>query len=264
MAEKGGQSKKMILSSGELMTKILHALEHRLPCAVVSLGATESFVLAQETVLTRQQFMGHAEARTANLGLQRGNRHRGVRFPNFAARDALAEALQEVDIIGCNLLLNDLNSGQLTKKVLEYYNIAPPYIFEAYVRRVIMFSQKRKFEQMLRGKKIILVCGYADEVAAALNKNLKKSLNFNIVGAIKIHEFEEIPRAKKEIQALDFDLALLSAGLNAIILAAYIARVKGKVAFDIGQGMESLITGQIVDEGNFLNKTIGIINLLKL
>ncbi len=190
--------------------------------------------------------------------------HRGIRFPNFVARDALVEALREVDILGCNLLINTPDAAQITKRVMKYYKIAPQYIFEAYIRRVIMFSQKQKFEQMLQDKKILLICGYADEVAAALNKNLKKSLNFEIVGAIKIHEFEEIPRVKQEINVLDFDLALLAAGLNAIILAAYIAKFKGKVAFDIGQGMESLITGQIVDEYNFLNKSIGIVNLFDL
>lgn len=254
----------MILNSGELMTKILYALEHRLPCPVVSLGATESFVLAQETVLTTRQIMTHAEAGVANLGIKRGHSHRGVRFPNLAARDALAEALRDIDILGCNLLINTPDSGQITKRVMKYHKIEPQYIFEAYIRRVIMFSQKQKFEQMLQGKKILLICGYADEVAAALNKNLKKSLAFEIVGAIKIHEFEEIPRVKKEIKVLDFDLALLAAGLNAIILAAYIAKAKGKVAFDLGQGMESLITGQIVDEYNFLSESIGIVNLFDL
>jgi len=254
----------MILSSGELMAKILYALEHRIPCPVVSLGATESFVLAQETVLSYKQIMRHDEAKVANFGMKRGHRHRGVRLPNFAARDALAEALREVDILGCNLLINTPDSRQITKKVMKYYKLTPQYIFEAYIRRVIMFSQKQKFEQMLQGNKILLICGYADEVAVALNKNLKKSLNFEIVGAIKIHEFEEIPRVKKEINVLDFDLALLAAGLNAIILAVYIAKIKGKVAFDIGQGMESLITGQIVDEYNFLSESIGIVNLFDL
>ncbi len=254
----------MILNSGELMTKILHALEQHLPCSVVSLGATETFVLAQETVLTQRQIMTHAEAKVANLGIRRGHQHRGIRFPNLTARDALAKALREADILGRNLLINTPDSGQITKRVMKYHKIEPQYIFEAYIRRVIMFSQKQKFEHMLKGRKILIICGYADEVAAAMNKNLKKLLNFEIVGAIKIHEFEEIPRAKKEIDLLDFDLALLAAGLNAIILAAYIAKFKGKVAFDLGQGMESLITGQIVDEYNFLGESIGIVNLFDL
>ena len=208
--------------------------------------------------------MRHAEANVANKGKRRGQEHRGIRFPNLHARDALAEALRKIDIVGYNLTIQDMHSGLLTEKVLNYYDLWPKYTFEAYIRRVIMFSQQEKFEQMLRGRKIILISGYADEIEKALNKKLKQKLGFDIVGAIKIFEFEEIPHVKKVIKSLEFDLALLAAGLNAIILAAYIAEVKGKVAFDIGQGMESLITGQIHDDSGFLSKTIGIINLMNM
>lgn len=256
--------KPVVLTSGDLMDTILEALEHRIPCPVVSLGASESFVLAQETVLSYRQIMQHAEATVANKGRRRGQEHRGIRFPNLKARDALAEALNKIDIVGYNLTIQDMHSGLLTKKVLNYYNISPKYTFEAYVRRVIMFSQQEKFEQMLKGRKIILICGYADEVEKALNKRLKNRLGFEIVKAIKIFEFEEVAQVQKVIRSLDFDLALLAAGLNAIILAAYIAEVKGKVAFDIGQGMESLITGKIEDHNGFLSKTIGIINLFSM
>lgn len=256
--------KPTVLNSAQLMNNILFALERRTPCAVVSLGASESFVLAQGTVLSLRQVMMHAEAEVANRGLKRGQEHRGVRFPNLQARNELAVALKAVDTIGCNLTIFDEHSGELTEKVMNYYQIRPSFIFEAYIRRVIMFSQKKKFDEMLREKKIVIICGYADEVADALNRRLKGQLNFTVVDAVKIFEFEEIPDVKRRLLSLDFDLALLAAGMNAIILAEFIANVKGKVAFDIGQGMESLITGQIVDENCFLSKNIGIVNLLKM
>lgn len=263
---KNGKSglRPVVLSSGDLMDMILDALNRRAPCPVVSLGASETFVVAQDTVLSYRKIMNHAEAKVANKGIRRGQEHRGIRFPNLKARDALVDALRKVEIIGFNLTIRDNDSGLLTEKVLNYYDLWPKYTYEAYIRRVIMFSQKEKFEQMLKKRKILIVCGYADEVEAALNRNLKNKLDFEIVGAIKIHEFEEIPKVKKEILAYDFDIALLAAGLNAIILAAYISQVKGKVSFDIGQGMESLITGNIQDSVDFLTKTIGIINLFDM
>jgi len=254
----------IVLSSSELMNLIIYALNHRIPCPVVSLGASESFVLAQDTVLSIRKILRHAESQVANKGLRRGHEHRGIRFPNYKARDELAAALRKIDVVGYNLTIQDQDSGLLTEKDLDYYNIWPKYTFEAYIRRVIMFSQKEKFEQMLRNRKIIIICGYADEVEAALNKTLQKELQFEIVGAIKILEYEDIPRVKREILRLDFDLALLAAGLNAIILAAYISQIKGKVAFDIGQGMETLITGKFQDTADYLTKSIGIIKLLEM
>jgi hypothetical protein len=85
-----------------------------------------------------------------------------------------------------------------------------------------MISQKEKFEKMLEGRKILIVCGYADEMKDTLNANLKGKLNFEVVGTVKVNQFEDIPRAKAEIAAYDFDLALLAAGTNAIILAGFI------------------------------------------
>jgi hypothetical protein len=256
--------KPVVLNSGELMDVILDALKRRLPCPVVSLGASESFVLAQNTILSYKEFMSHAEAGVANVGLKRGQKHRGVRFPNIKARDTLAEALKKTSIIGYNLTIQDIHSGLLTEKVLDYFNIRPDYTFEAYIRRVIMLSQKDKFEEMLSGRNILLICGYADEVKAALDTRLKRKLDFNIVGAVKIYEFEEIPQVIREIKRIDYDLALLGAGLNAIILAAHIADVHGKVAFDLGQGMETLATGYIQDENGFLAENIGIKRLMKM
>ncbi len=256
--------KPVVLSSGELMDKILEALDKKIPCPVVSLGASETFVLAQESVLSLPQILRHAEAQVANKGVQRGQEHRGVRFPNLEARDALVEALRKIDTVGYNLTIKDHNSGLLTELVLEHYGLWPKYTFEAYIRRVIMFSQQEKFEQMLRGRDILIVAGYADEVAEALHRNLKNRLGLKVAGAVRIHEFEQIPRVMREIGRIRFDLALLAAGLNAIILAAHVAEYHGKVAFDLGQGMETLISGRLQDHNNFLARTIGILKLMDM
>ncbi|MGI6096878.1 MAG: GT-D fold domain-containing glycosyltransferase [Dethiobacteria bacterium] len=252
------------LDSGRLMDFILNALEQRLPCSIVSVGATESFVLAQYKVLSEKEFMSHPEARVANLGVKRGQLHRGITFPNIKARDAGVNALRKADIVGYNILIKDMHSGLLTEKVFAAYRIKPKYIFEAYLRRVIMFSQREKFMRMLYKRRILLICGYAAELAAALERKWKPFLNFEIAGTIKIHSFENIPRVKKELDKYDFDLCLLAAGINAVILAVYIAEKYGKVAFDLGQGMESLISGKVVDEGGFLEKTIGIQRLMSM
>lgn len=256
--------KPVILGSAQLMDIILDALKRREPLPVVSLGATESFVLAQNTVLSMSEIMSHAESRVANRGIKRGQMHRGIRFPNLRARDELVIALRNIDIVGYNLTLLTKDEGLLTHKVWDYYGLWPKYTFESYIRRVIMLSQKQKFEEMLHQRKVLVICGYAGEVARALHARYGNWLGVKVVGAIPIFEFEELPQVIRQIRLYDFDLALIAAGLNAIILASHIAKVYGKVAFDLGQGMETLITGKVVDEGNYLETTIGIDRLMKM
>ncbi|TJY44267.1 hypothetical protein E5161_02445 [Cohnella pontilimi] len=251
------------LTSSELMDHVLKALNNREPLSVVSVGATESYVMAQYTVLSEEEFMSNAEAEIANLGEKRGFAHRGVRFPNVRTRDDAVEAVRKADIVGYNTLVRWPNAGLLTERVFEAYDIKPKWIFDSYLRRVMMFSQKDKFEEMLRNRRLLLVGALADDAAEALNRNLRDRLGFTIAGTIQVDEYEEIPDAKRQIQSCEFDLCLLAAGTNALILASYISSELGKVALDLGSGMNSLITGQVFTDP-WLDSVIGLDNLMKM
>lgn len=249
------------LSSGQLMDLILSSLHERNPLSVVSVGATESFVMAQYTVLSEEEFMNDDEARIANQGAQSGFLHRGVRFPNVQLRDETVEAVRNADVIGYNRIVSW--AGTFTEKVFDAYGIQPKYVYDSYLRRVVMFSQKQKFEKMLAGRKILLIGSTADETRDALNRNLQSSLGFEIVRTIKVFEYEEVPDAKRQIDDTSFDLCLLSAGTNALILASYISTVHKKVAVDIGFGMTSLYTGEVYHD-YWLDNVIGYESLMKM
>lgn len=252
-----------MLDSKMLMCKILKALKYKKPLSVISVGATESFVMAQYKVLSEKEFMNHPEAHIANQGKKNGFHHRGVRFPNTKIRDEVVESVRKADIVGYNIIVKTKDAGELTEKVFAAYDINPAYLFEANLRRVIMFSQREKFEKMLRNKNILLISSVADMAKESLNKTLKDKLNFNIVGTISIYEYEDIPKVKEEISKYDFDLALIAAGTNAIILATHIAEEYGKVAIDLGSGMTSLYTGEVVTD-QWLTDIIGLENIMKM
>ncbi len=254
-------SSSVTLDSRQLMMKINDALQQRQPLAVVSVGQTEAFVMAQYSIYTEQEFMRHREAYNANRGEKSGFMHRGVRFPNLAARDDAVAAARKADIIGFNTI--EVNARALTEKVFDYFGIVPPYCFEANIRRVFMFSQRDLFEKMLAGRKVLLISSIAPQAQKGLEEQLQEQLGFEIVGALPIWEYEEIPKVKQELDNYDFDLCLLAAGVNAAILAPYIAETYGKVAFDIGWGMKSFITGSVVTD-SFITEVIGMENLFKL
>ncbi len=261
VTEASATAPAQLLTSTELMNHILQSLEKRRPLSMVSVGQTEAFVMAQYTLYSEEEFMQHREAFNANRGERSGFFHRGIRFPNIQARDAAVDAVKKADLIGYNLI--EPHARNLTERVFEAYNIKPRYVFEANLRRVIMFSQKEKFAQMLQGRKILLVSSLAPQAKAALERNLQYKLGFKIVGAISIYENEEIPKVKKITATKQFDLCLIAAGVNAVILAPYIAEKYGVVALDIGSGMQSLITEEIITD-QWIEEVIGLQNLLRL
>ena len=249
------------LNSAQLMHKIWLALEKRQGLSVVSIGQTEAFVMAQYVLFSEEEFLSHREAEIANQGSREGFMHRGIRFPNVAARDEAVEAVKKADIVGYNTI--EPVARDLTEKVFALHQIHPRFYFEAHLRRVLMFSQKERFERILAGRRILLIGALAPQAALVLNTKLKRRLGFEIAAAIPLYEFEEIPWVKEQIARYNFDLCLLGAGVNAVILSLYIARHLGKVAVDLGSGMESLITGKIVTD-SFINEVIGLDRLLQM
>lgn len=230
-----------VLDSKHLLRKIIEALDNKKPLSVISLGATETYVMAQYTVLSEREFMKHPQAITTN----KNKSQRGFRFPNVELRDELVNAARVADIIAYPYLIQSENAGLMTERVMKAYKIVPKYVFEANIRRVVMVSQKKLFKKMLKGRKLLLIGRVAKEVEIALNQSLKKELGFEIVGSINIDSYSELPMVKKEIAQYEFDLCLLSAGVYAVILASYIAQGYQKVAFDLGQGLKTLIDGEI-------------------
>lgn len=248
-----------VLNSGRVMDHIIRALEQKKPLSVISVGATESYAMAQYRILSEEEFMNHKEAIVTNSGVKL----RGFTFPNVALRNDLVAAVKQADIVGYNIQLrNSMKAGKMTELVFKTYGIQPKYVYDSLIRRVVMFSQRPKFKDMMRGRKVVLIGNTSKAARNEMNRRWKHKLHFEIVASVPIKSYSEIGNVKRTLDKLDYDLCLLSAGVNAIVLAPYISRVHGKVAFDIGQGMTSLATKEVVETG-FIRK-VGLSKLMKM
>jgi hypothetical protein len=254
------------LNSAQLMDWILKALNEKKPCSIISVGQTEAVVMGQDMfnvdpVLKNFQYHLKRETDIANKGVKEGFYHRGIRFPNPDAQREAIEAAKAADIIGYNTI--EENSKKITERVFSLCNIALNKFFEANIRRVFMKSQEEKFKQILKNRKVLLIGSLAPLAKNSLEAKYSKELGCKIVGAIPIYEYEDIPKVKKELNHYNFDICFLSAGINAAILAPYIAQTYGKVAFDIGSGMKTFITDEVITD-EWINEIIGLNNLMKM
>lgn len=236
--------KAKVLNSGELMDRIIRALDEKTPLSVISVGSTESCVMAQYKVLSEKRFMRHREAVATN-----SEDRRGFTFPNVRLRDQMVTAVKRADIVGYNIALRHTYAGDMVKEVFHAYGIQPRFVFDALIRRIIPLNQKVKFKRMLRNRTIVLIGSNANEVKEALELRWSKRFPFEIAACINMRSYDEMKEVKRRLGRIEFDLALLTAGVNAVILASYIATKYGKVAFDLGQGMNTLITKQVVETG---------------
>jgi len=220
-----------LLSPAEVAASLREALDARRPFSVVRLGDGELLTLSQDTVLPadevrrRGDFLGYA----------------GVEVPDLAARDALAAAIGRASVVGVPkqrlrnfqpLLVPALNafgmdhrSLRLTSSIINY-----GLFYEGHLR------------PLLEGRKVLVVGNHAEELRQVMERQLPASVQ----AVAPVRGMKDVDRVLDSIRPLDFDIALVSAGVAAVPIAQRIAGEMGKVALDFGHLADLLIRGQAV------------------
>lgn len=162
-------------------------------------------------------------------------------------RDEVAASLKRATIVGVlprgdsTIKAPDYLKRPLTDMIFAHYGIAPKLTCHACVNRELV--QVPRFWQMLAGKRVLLVTRELDELQAAL---VKEPYHLNIVSALPFDNYDQMDETLHWIQTHqdDFDVALFSCGVNAVILAERTAALAGKVAIDFGKANNMILKGR--------------------
>ncbi|MBW5447381.1 hypothetical protein GE107_15090 [Cohnella sp. CFH 77786] len=208
-----------ILFPPEVYEQIDQAIRHRLPYSFVRFGDGELLTLAQEKVLSIH------EVERAGTFLSKA----GVTVPDLEARDELLHSLRAASLIGVPmsrlpyfqpLLLQilrtydiDLGSLRLTTSTMNYSLDDQGYMMK-----------------LLEGRKILLVGNAALPLSEVL-----RARGVHIAGVITpVRGFKDAARVTREAAAVEFDLALVAAGVAAVSICTRLAALTGKAAIDFG------------------------------
>jgi hypothetical protein len=167
---------------------------------------------------------------------------KGVTMPNLGLRNQMVAGIRRATVVG--ILTKDDKliraprklKRPLTNAVFAYFRLSPRLKCNACINRYA--SRDKDFWKLLRGRRILIISKHAK-----LMKNiLVKRRGIRVVGTIPFTHYRQIGRTLAQVRAMrkSFDLALISAGVNAVILAPGIARSTGKVALDFGQWHKKL------------------------
>lgn len=218
-----------LLTPEEVGARIIHALDTRSPFSVVRVGDGELLTLAQGAVLSVDQvkeqgyFLGYA----------------GIDVPDFEARDQLRDAIRQASVVGIPKLRVrnyqplaiaafkahgiDYDSLTLTDSLINYYLYQAGYI-----------------SKIVSGRRVLIVGKLAEPLADYMRQN-----GVNVVDIITpVEGVKDVPRVMSEISTRDFDIALIAAGIAAVLISQRIATEMGKVAIDFGHLANSMIKGE--------------------
>lgn len=127
----------------------------------------------------------------------------------------------------------------LTDKIFDHYRLKPAQLCHVFVNRKMV--SHGLFWEILHKHRVLLISKWAHEFRQLVLREYSQ-LRPKIVGAIDFHDFHQIPLVLKEAGKYNFDLALVSAGVNAVVLAPRLAKRTGKVVIDFGKVMMFFLT----------------------
>lgn len=221
-----------------VLRRIKHALDNHQPFSMVRIGDGENIVLAQKSVWNIKSVLREPWAKKANSG------KKGVRLPNLKLRNQMVRSIKKANIVGI-LPPGDTRTyapnrlkRPLTNKIFRFYKLRPHNTCDAVVNRFL--AGRREFWGALRGRRVLIITEQADKLKSAL---LRDPYRMNIAGTIVFSDYKQMNRALNQVKAMKdkFDVALISCGVNSVVLAPEIARLTGKVAIDFGKGIRVVL-----------------------
>ncbi|MBD0381620.1 hypothetical protein ICC18_15970 [Paenibacillus sp. WST5] len=218
-----------LLTPEALGDRIVAALNSHSPFALVRLGDGELLTLAQETIMSIEQIREEGSFLP----------YAGVNVPDLAVKGELVKAIRGASVVGIPKLRVrnfqplafsvfkaeniDYRGLTLTDSLVNYYLYHAGYL-----------------SRITQGRRVLLVGNLAKQLAEVL-----RSHNVVIAGEVApVNGVPDIPRIKSIVAQHDFDIALVSAGISAVILSEWIASVMGKVAIDFGHLADAIVKGE--------------------
>jgi hypothetical protein len=214
------------------LNEMKYALDNDLSYSWIRIGDGEITILQQEYIHSLDYLI-------RNVPWSSGVGYCGTKLPNLELRDRLILAIKEANLVGV------FKGDTATLQVFEKINLNPKSICYAFDN--IALPMNKDFVKLLVNYPVLIVGGGShcniDGVRFDANfyaKKFKEIINVDVVGSIvNIHQYSDIENCKNEILKYDFKLCLVSAGVNAKIICAEMAKLKKAVYLDMGHAWDN-------------------------
>lgn len=218
-------------SIDSIFNEYIDRIEKGIPYSSVRCGDGESTILAHNEFISLDFFINYPR----QFYWVYDTHYCGVALPSEEAKSGLVEAYRNCDSLGVLVEKGAWYWRPLTDLSLSWYCIDKP-LFYAFSNRWIITT--KVFYEYFKRYRILLVGRKSNEFRNILIKRYEFK---NKLHCVDLHDWNHIERAKQEINSLDFDVALVSAGIPAKIICTYIKNKMGKVAIDFGSAVNICI-----------------------
>jgi hypothetical protein len=218
-----------VMGTADVVSLILGAMDQGTPLSLVRLGDGELLTMAQETLISTEQ------VKVEGPFLE----YAGVNIPDLEARDQLVEAVRCASVVGIPLLRLP-NFQPLAFSVFRAYGLDFRQMKITHSTINYSIYLEHCLSTIVVGRRVLLIGNKAGPLAEIFAAN-----GIYVAGVIaSVQGMQDIPRVMIAVAAQDFDIALVSAGVPAVVIVHRIAVEMGKVAIDFGHLADSMVNGE--------------------
>ncbi|PRS36423.1 hypothetical protein C6W19_14515 [Bacillus sp. RJGP41] len=162
----------------------------------------------------------------------------GVSHAPEIIRRELVQSLRDADIAGVIAPWRLDPWAKQTRTVLEQLKFMPSKVCCAWIMQSLL--EEGTLWPWLSNKKVFLVGRRSKEA-----ENVFKEQGVQITGSIGLNGYDELIRVQNELRSnQEWEIAFISAGIPATILAPRIAKLTQKVAIDFGHALDMILDGE--------------------
>lgn len=206
----------------EVIKQIRYCLQRKIGFSLVRVGDGENVVMAQGLV--------YSEEAIKNIPWTANVDYTGIVLPNYSARDMLLEGVKNASVVGVLHQTGAFEWRHLTERVFSAYDVIPHQLCYAGIN--LYMPNHPDIIDLIKNHRILLI----GKAAPAFGEMMYSRFNTVAAGSIIINDFFEISRVLRQAVDFNYEMALIAAGSNAVILAPLLAQL-GKVAIDFGSAM---------------------------
>lgn len=201
--------------------EIIDAIENKKPYSWVRIGDGELVFLQQEYIYTIQQLK-------KRVGWSNSTDYCGAKIPNLNLRNRMIESANGSNLVG--VFKGDPPMLEAFKKA----NIKPKSICYAFDN--VFLPMNARFVNRVLVKNRLLLVGMK---SGYYKQKFQEILNANVVGTVTIKDYAEINSCMDKMCQFDYDVALISAGVNANIICYEMSKKFNRIFLDMGHAWDN-------------------------
>jgi len=205
----------------DYLKEIQEAIKNKQPYSFVRIGDGELVFLQQEYISPIAELQ-------RRVGWSSSSNYCGAKLPNLELRDRLIDSLRNSNAVGW------FEADQDMIDVFNKIGIEPKNSFYAFDNVGLPMSPEFVNSVLIKNK--LLIVGQKSKFYA---DKLKEYLNKDVEGFISIKSYDEIDKCMKEMEQYDYDVALVSAGINANVICYEMSTKYNKVYLDMGHAWDN-------------------------